>query len=392
MANRQWKILLVEDDEEDYLLTKEMLSVARGEKYALERVADYEAGKKAILATQYDAILMDYQLGPQSGLDLTREVTALGCKAPIILLTGRGNYDLDIEAMQSGVNDYLAKSEASPASLERTIRYAILQKQTEEMLRAAKEELKSRVQERTQELLSKNTALEAEIAERRRIEVELAEVQRRLLDRAELERLELARDLHDGPMQELYGLIFQIDSLPADFEAGTGEKTIQAMKEKLLQLIEALRSISRDLRPPALAPYGLEKAIRSHADHLQQISPNLKIVLDLDEDRQSLPEPVRLALFRIYQTAITNIIRHAQASQAVVRFQLQEDETCLEIEDDGCGFDVPQRWIELVRQGHLGLAGAAERAEAAGGKLHVESAPGKGTTIQVVVPHKNTGL
>ncbi len=388
MANRQWKILLVEDDEDDYLLVKDMLAEARGKKSDLDWQSSYEAGKQAILTNVYDAILMDYQLGPKTGLDLTREVNALGCKAPIILLTGRGNYDVDLEAMQTGVTDYLAKSEASPASLERSIRYAILQKQTEEMLRSAKEELETRVQERTRELTAKNKALEAEIAERERVETELAEVQRLLIDRTEAERRELARDLHDGPIQELYALSFQAESLANDFAAGQGQETVDKMRQELVQVIRSLRTISGELRPPSLAPYGLEKAIRSHAENLMQSYPDLKIKLKLEEDRQTLPEPVRMALFRIYQTAITNVIRHAKASQAEVRLHLNQEHVHLEIQDNGCGFKVPQRWIEFARKDHLGLVGAAERAEAAGGKLQVESAPDKGVLIRVVIPRR----
>ena len=391
MVDRQWRILLVEDDEDDYLLAKEMLSEARGKKYLLDWVSDYESGKEAIVSIPYDAILMDYELGPQTGIELTREVTALGCKAPIILLTGRGNYDIDIEAMHTGVTDYLSKSEATPSSLERAIRYAIQQKQTEEELRAAKEELETRVQERTRQLTRKNIDLEAEITERKRIEAELAELQRRLIDRTEAERRELARDLHDGPMQELYGLVFQLETVAPSFEAGQGEEAISAMKAKLLQVIQSLRTISRELRPPALAPYGLEKAIRSHAETLQQAHPDLKVLLDLDTDGQALPEAMRMALFRIYQTAIINVIRHARATQAEVHFSVDPGHVRLEIQDNGCGFQVPDRWIELARQGHMGLVGAAERAEAAGGKLQVESQPGKGSLIRVIVPRTEDG-
>jgi signal transduction histidine kinase len=386
-----WNILLVEDDKEDYILTREMLSVVREGKYKIEWSPDYEAGKRAILAGNYDAILMDYELGMRTGLELTSEVTSLGCKAPIILLTGRGNYELDMQAMRAGVTDYLGKSEATPASLERTIRYAILQKQTEEFLKAAKEELESRVQERTLELSTKNAALETEVKERMRVELELAELQRSMIDQNEAERRELARELHDGPMQELYGLVFQLETLNSDFQNGRGNETVETMRQKMLQVIQSLRGMSRELRPPALAPYGLEKAIRSHAEYLQQAHPDLKIKLELDSDGQSLPEPVRLALFRIYQTAITNVIRHARAKRALVQLRLNDDHAEMLIQDNGCGFYLPKRWIELARQGHMGLVGAMERAEAAGGKLKVHTQPGKGTRIQVTVPRDKNG-
>jgi len=71
-----------------------------------------------------------------------------------------------------------------------------------------------------------------------------------------------------------------------------------------------------------------------------------------------------------------------------VRFSLDHLQVILEVEDNGCGFTVPKRWIDLARQGHLGLVGASERAEAEGGKLSVTSEPGKGTRVQVTIPHQ----
>lgn len=378
--------MLIEDDEEDYLLTRALLSEAQGAKFLLEWASSYEDGKRAALSAAYDAILMDYLLGPKTGLDLTSEIVAAGCKAPIILLTGRGNYDIDIAAMEKGVTDYLAKGEANAPSLERAIRYAILQKQNEEALLSAKEDLETRVQERTYELTEKNLAMQAEITERKRIEGELAELQRRLLDHVENERVQLARDLHDGPMQELYGLVFQVDKLFQEMHAGQGTEAVEAFKSKLLDVIQSLRIISRELRPPTLAPYGLEKAIRSHADQFQLMHPDINVELMLDKDGQSLPEPVRMALFRIYQTAISNILRHAQATEVKIHFVMDENMVHLQIEDNGRGFEVPKRWITLARLGHMGLVGAIERAEAAGGVLDIDSQPGQGTRIHVTVP------
>jgi signal transduction histidine kinase len=130
----------------------------------------------------------------------------------------------------------------------------------------------------------------------------------------------------------------------------------------------------------------LEKAIRSHIEHFRAVHPALQIKLDLMPDRQTLPEQMRLALFRIYQEMLNNVIRHAQAQQVVIRFTLDAEEVILEAQDDGRGFEVPQRWIKFARGGHLGLVNMSERAEAIGGQLKIISAPGRGTTIRVVIP------
>ena len=151
-------------------------------------------------------------------------------------------------------------------------------------------------------------------------------------------------------------------------------------------VIQSLRTIAGELRPPALAPYGLEKAIRSHSQDFQEVHPDLKVRINLMPDGQQLSEPVRLALFRIYQTAMTNILRHAQATELDIRLSLDDRDVTLEIEDNGVGFHVPSRLIELARQGHLGLVSATERAEAVGGKLKVFSEPGQGTKLRVTVP------
>ncbi|RPI78271.1 MAG: ATPase, partial [Chloroflexi bacterium] len=98
------------------------------------------------------------------------------------------------------------------------------------------------------------------------------------------------------------------------------------------------------------------------------------------------PEHMRLALYRIYQHAVSNVIRHAAARNLHITFDFDSTQVMLEIRDDGCGFSLPSRWIDLAREGHLGLIGTAERAEAIGGQLNITSAPGKGTTILVTVP------
>ncbi len=92
-----------------------------------------------------------------------------------------------------------------------------------------------------------------------------------------------------------------------------------------------------------------------------------------------------MACFRIYQELLNNVVRHAEATTVDVRFSLNETEACLEIQDNGRGFEVPRRWVEMVRQGHLGLVGVHERAEAMGGTVKVISAVGQGTTVRVTV-------
>src|SRR5690606_14639851 len=106
------------------------------------------------------------------------------------------------------------------------------------------------------------------------------------------------------------------------------------------------------LRPPSLGPFGLSKAIRSHLRGFEEAHPEVLVEFDLMPDGQMLPEPMRLALFRIYQGALGNVARHAGANRVWVRFWLTDQEAVLEVEDDGRGFVVPRNWLEMARQQH----------------------------------------
>jgi PAS domain S-box-containing protein len=231
--------------------------------------------------------------------------------------------------------------------------------------------------------------VQKELAERQRVEAELSEIQTRLLDGVESERMALARELHDGPIQDLYGVTFQLrmqgELLPEESRAGVTE-----LEKSIQHIVSSLRATSVELRPPALTKFGLVPTIRSHCDAFLKTQPGLQVQLELmpdqrDESTPVLSERARLAMFRIYQVALTNIGRHAHATQASVQLSYDDQFVTMQIEDNGVGFHV-RRWLELARQGHLGLVGAKERAEALGGTFELNSIPGKGTTVRVQIP------
>jgi signal transduction histidine kinase len=227
------------------------------------------------------------------------------------------------------------------------------------------------------------------ITEQKRIEMEVAELNSRLQNSMELERLRLAQELHDSPMQSLYSAIYRIEELRGAADPDLKE-ALTDVKQHIQNVLQDLRATAKELRPPTIFNFGLENAIRSHANDVVEKHPNLNIHLSLAHDRQILPEKVRLALFRIFQQSLANVIRHAKATEVNVRFSFDAEETHLEIRDNGKGFDVPANWIEFVRQGHYGLAGAAERANTLGGTFNVQSTPGNSTTIQVTIPWRDS--
>jgi len=135
MNNEPVRVLLVDDDEDDYVLTRDWFCEMEGARFELEWVASYDAALNAIAHHHHDVYLFDYRLGERNGLELLREAIAKGCKAPIILLTGQGDHEIDVEAMKAGAADYLDKSQLGAPLLERSIRYAIERKQAEQKIR-----------------------------------------------------------------------------------------------------------------------------------------------------------------------------------------------------------------------------------------------------------------
>ncbi len=229
-----------------------------------------------------------------------------------------------------------------------------------------------------------------DITFRRRMQSELLEVQRQLDAGREQERLRLAQELHDDPLQELYGVIYQIEAVNATLDSAESQEELHLMRKSVQIVIDKLRAICGELRPPALTPFGLEGALREHAETFQTQHPEIHLHFDLAYDGQYLSEQLRLTLFRVYQQAIANVARHSQAENATVRFEFDDEYATLEVEDDGQGFIVPLNWVNFTRKKHLGLAGAAERAELLGGKFEIISAPGEGTLVRLVAPRKSS--
>ena len=223
------------------------------------------------------------------------------------------------------------------------------------------------------------------VTEQKRIQLEMEELNRRLQSSMELERLHLAQELHDNPMQVLYSVNYRLEELRTRTDPETSE-VLREVKDVVQGVLQDLRATAKELRPPTIFSFGLENAIRSHAYDIQEKHPNLEIHLSLAHDGQSLPDNVRLALFRVLQQALANVVRHAEATEVRIHFSFDAEETHLEVTDNGKGFAVPDNWIEFVRQEHYGLAGAAERVNALGGVFKVESKPGNSTTVRVTIP------
>src|ERR1044071_1542994 len=125
MHKNRVRALLVDDDEDDYIVTRDLLAESNSSAITLEWVATYSAALEAMARNEYDVCLVDYRLGEHTGIELLREAVARRYMAPVILLTGQGDHEVDVEAMEAGAADYLLKGQFGASLLERSIRYAI---------------------------------------------------------------------------------------------------------------------------------------------------------------------------------------------------------------------------------------------------------------------------
>jgi PAS domain S-box-containing protein len=222
-------------------------------------------------------------------------------------------------------------------------------------------------------------------AVRRENEIQMA-TQRRLMKAREEERANIARDLHDGPIQTLIATIFELHELRGDASDPGLRAGLGGIGTTVTNAIHELRQVVNELRPPTLIDFGLAKAIQEHVADIQEKFPQIQLSLDLAESAIQLSEPISLSLYRICQEALRNIIRHSQATQASVFLSHDQDQVILEIQDNGLGFSFTDDFSTLTVDKHFGLAGMKERAEAIGGKLQIFSEPGEGTKVAVFAP------
>ena len=124
-SKKSTRVLIVDDDEDDYYITSDYIRRIPGSKFIIDWCPKYNDAVALLESRKYDIYLVDYLLGGHTGVDFLKEASKRNCKEPIILLTGRGNLKVDMEAMELGAVDYLIKSELNTEGLERSIRYAI---------------------------------------------------------------------------------------------------------------------------------------------------------------------------------------------------------------------------------------------------------------------------
>lgn len=205
---------------------------------------------------------------------------------------------------------------------------------------------------------------------------------------AEEERRRIARELHDDTAQRLAAILLRLRLLSAERAGPDRDRLLEDVRSELVAAAEAVRRIARGLRPPALEDVGVVTAIRSHVRaRLSDGGPEAE--LDLAPVDEVLGEEAKLVLYRIVQEALSNVVRHAEASRVTIRIDVADRQVVAVVRDDGRGFDPG---LPPGNDGRgLGLMGMRERANLVGGRVSVESEPGAGTCIRLEIPLRQGG-
>jgi signal transduction histidine kinase len=220
-----------------------------------------------------------------------------------------------------------------------------------------------------------------QLAELRSRNAELAQLTSRLARAREEERKHLSHELHDDVAQDLVALTRQ---LRRHQPGAVSDAIWQDMIAQAQEALTATRRICNDLRP-AILDMGLTSALRELVDRASSDLPSSPIQLEIRGAELRLDEEREFALYRMSQEALTNVLKHACATEVVIAVRFSSNTAEVEVTDNGRGFAVPER-LEDIGGDHLGLLGMRERLAALGGQMRVESHPGRGTSVWARMP------
>jgi signal transduction histidine kinase len=350
---RPLRILLVEDDEDDFIILRDILSEMEGWAFELDWVENRTKAAEKISQGSYDVCLMDYRLGESNGIELIETFLRRGFNGPVILLTGHGDREVDLRAMEAGAMDYLEKGQLDAQHLERSIRYSI---EKTSMLNALKQ------------------------SEKRRRELSV-----KILEAQEKERKLIARELHDGIGASLTAIKYTLESQLSSGGHGNPGK-LARITDMVRKTLEETQKISTHLRPSVLDDLGLVPAVRSLCREFGEVYPGIAVETRLEDVRGNLPDILSITIYRITQEALNNISKHSHANR--VRVSLCSTPRGLElcVEDNGRSLGMEDVLAGKKGRRGMGLEGMRERVELSEGNFELIARKEVGTTIRAHWP------
>ncbi len=358
------RVLLLEDDEHDAEL---MVRELRRAGYDPDcRRVDSEDAYLEQLQCPPDIILSDNAMPGFSAMEALRHLHLRDVDLPLIIVSGSIGEEQAVSLLRHGAADYLMKDR--PDRLGAAVAQALEQKRLRDDNRAAHRAL----QAKTTELLQSQERLRA-------LASDLTLTEQR-------ERRKLAHDLHDYLAQLL--VVGRMKLRQAHNQVGepTTVKRLEELDQILDDSLTYTRTLIADLAPPSLQDFGLLEALKWLREHMR--SHGLSVTVRAEIDRINLPEDQAVLLFQSVRELLFNVIKHAQTNAALVVLDtMPTGELRMAVEDSGVGFDAAEPAARDSGSTRFGLFSVSERMQAMGGRIEMESSPGRGTRISMILPY-----
>ncbi len=393
-------ILHLEDDPAEARPVRDALETS-GLDADVTVVENREAFVAALDGSRFDAILADYGVPGFTGLDALEIARARHEDVPFIFLTGAVDAELAVETLKRGATDCLLKDRlhrlapaisqavADAAQRKRSQQVERGLRESKEELLHAKEDLEARVKERTSELSWSVEMLQEEVARRVLAEESLRERSAKLQAlAAELtltehrERRRLSQVLHDGLQQILVGAKYRLAQLQRA-PLHEPHRSLEEIVNLIDEALETSRSLTAELSPTILRA-GLAPALEWLVGRMQD-EHGLTLDLRIEPQAEAATEDGKLVLFQAVRELIFNVVKHAGIRSASISVVRRDGEVRITVADKGFGFDSTRQPL-ADRHGGFGLFSLGERLALIGGRLEIDSAPGRGSRINVTAP------
>ena len=402
------RILLIDDDEDDYIITRDIIDDIPGRNYVLDWTGSFNEALDIIAEGRHDIYLVDFRLGAHDGLELIREAIKHGSTAPFILLTGQSDRETDEKAMRAGAMDYLVKGALNPNELERAIRYSIEHAKSLAVIQRLNTELEQRVKERTQELATAIQKLEQ--TNRSLYEAE-QEVRKALQKEKELHELKsrfvtIASHEFRTPLSTVLSSVSLISKYKTTEEDDKRMKHVHRIKSAVSNLTGILNdflSISRIEEGKIYnvpTTFDLEAFASEVADEAQGV---LKLGQKINYEHQSHDKKAYLdkqLLKNILLNLLSNASKYsAEHKQITFTTAITDNNIKIEVQDEGIGIpDADQvhlftpffraQNVTNIQGTGLGLNIVKKYVDIMGGTLNYHSVLHKGTTFTVTLPQE----
>ena len=327
------------------------------------KLLEAENGKEALelcQSFQPDLLLLDIVMPVMSGLEACRLLNRKSNEnfIPVLMFTAFDDGSEAEKSFQAGASDFINKP-INPDELRHRVNRLLYLSKLEKKRRAAENELQTSYDK-------------------------IQFLSRKVLSAYEEERVRLARELHDEVGMSLTTLKLNLQLLSNDLVkcCFQDKEKLDTIVESVSELQGAIRNKAYFLRPPALNDLGLLAVINNMVEELNKY-PGIQGKLETSDTPDNIPVEVETALYRCIQEALTNVARHASADNVTVKMDFTSDKVIVNVTDDGTGFE-PH--VENSANKHLGLQGMQERVDLLNGSLEINSSPGQGTNIQIIIP------